>query len=249
MADQSFLTRALATCSRRGTTIVTPGILLLLSLPLWGQQSYVTRYDLYGGYAFLDSPKIGLFENGFQTQFGYRVKTWVSLGFDYSLTAGDLTITPNLLPTALQQQLGAQLAYLVSIGAIPASYTLTVPAHSVTNSFAVGPQLAYRHFSKVTFFIRPSVGAIREAATPQPKDAIATQIVAQLAPTGHKTDWQGFYGVGGAFDILVSKHLALRVQADHVWDHLFNDLLKDGRWTTRFSIGPCFNFGGNIVGK
>jgi hypothetical protein len=34
-----------------------------------------------------------------------------------------------------------------------------------------------------------------------------------------------------------------------VWDHLFNDLLKDGRWTTRFSIGPCFNFGGNIVGK
>ena len=73
--------------------------------------------------------------------------------------------------------------------------------------------------------------------------------MAQLAPAGHKTDWQGFYGVGGGFDILVSKHLALRVQADHVWDHLFNDLLKDGRWTTRFSIGPCFNFGGNIVGK
>jgi len=239
----------LATCVRRRPAIVAPGILLLLSLPLLGQQSYVTRYDLYAGYAFLDSPKIGLFENGFQTQFGYRVKPWVSLGFDYSLTAGDLTITPDLLPTALQQQLGAELAHLVAIGAIPATYSLTVPAHSVTHSFAVGPQLAYRHFSKVTFFIRPSVGAIREAATPKPKDAVAAGIVAQLAPTGHKSDWQGFYGVGGGFDLLVSKHIALRVQADHVWDHLFNDLLRDGRWTTRFSVGPCFNFGGNIAGQ
>lgn len=249
MADQSLLRRALATCSRRGTTIGTPVILLLLSLPLLGQQSYVTRYDLYAGYAFLNSPRIGLFENGFQTQAGYRAKTWVSLGFDYSLTAGELTITPDLLPTALQQQLGAQLAHLVAIGVIPASYVLTVPAHSVTHSFAMGPQFAYRHFSKVTLFIRPSVGAIREGATPKPKDPVAVGIVALLAPTGHKTDWQGFYGIGGGFDINISKRFALRVQADHVWDHLFDDLLKDGRWTTRFSIGPCFNFGGNIAGK
>jgi hypothetical protein len=38
----------------------------------------------------------------------------------------------------------------------------------------------------------------------------------------------------------------LRTQADLVYDHLFNDLLKDGRWTVRFSVGPCFNFGKNI---
>jgi len=227
-------------------TVITFGILLLLSLPLSGQQSYVAKYDFYAGYAFLNSPKIGLFENGFHTQFGYRVKTWVSLGFDYSLTAGDLTITPSLLPTALQQQLGAELGQLVQAGVIPASYALTVPAHSVTNSFAIGPQFAYRHFSKVTLFIRPSIGAIREAATPQPKDPIATMVVSQLAPTGHKVDWQGFYGVGGGIDILFTKHLGLRTQADYVYDHLFNDLLKDGRWTTRFSIGPCFNFGPNI---
>jgi hypothetical protein len=249
MAYQSPLKRVLATCFRRGATVVTPGILLLLSLPLWSQQSYVTRYDAYAGYAFLNSPKIGLFENGFQTQVGYRARTWVSFGFDYSLTAGDLTITPDLLPTALQQQLALQLGQLAAAGRLPPGYTLTVPAHSVTNSFAIGPQLAYRHFSKVTLFLRPSIGAIREAATPRPKDPIAAAIVAQLAPTGHKTDWQGFYGIGGGFDINVSRHIALRVQADHVWDHLFNDLLKDGRWTTRFSVGPCFNFGGNIAGK
>jgi hypothetical protein len=234
---------------KRRVIVITLGILFLLSFPLCGQQTYVTRYDLYTGYAFLDSPKIGLFENGFHTQFGYRAKPWVSLGVDYSITAGDLTITPDLLPTALQQTLGAQLGQLVKAGVIPASYSLTVPAHSVTHSFAIGPQLAYRHFSKLTLFIRPSLGAIREGATPKPTDPIATMIVAQLAPTGHKTDWQGFYGIGGGFDILVSKHFALRTQADYVYDHLFNDLLKDGRWTTRFSVGPCFNFGRNIAGK
>jgi hypothetical protein len=201
---------------------------------------------VYTGYAFLDSPKIGLFENGFHTQLGYRVKPWVSLGIDYSITAGDLTITPDLLPTALQQQLGAQLGAMVKAGIIPAGYALTVPAHSVTHSFAVGPQLAYRHFSKMTLFLRPSLGAIREGATPLPGDAVAAAIVRQLAPTGHKTDWQGFYGVGGGFDVLVSQRFALRTQVDYVYDHLFNDLLRDGRWTTRFSFGPCVNFGRNI---
>lgn len=231
------------------TKMITVGIFFLGSLPLSGQQSYVTRYDLYTGYAFLDSPKIGLFENGFHTQFGFRPRTWVSLGIDYSITAGDLTITPDLLPVALQQALGAQLGQLVRAGVIPSTYSLTVPAHSVTHSFAMGPQFAYRHFSKVTLFIRPSVGAIREGATPKPKDAIATAIVAQLAPTGKKKDWQGFYGVGGGFDILLTKHLAVRTQADYVYDHLFNDLLRDGRWTTRFSVGPCFNFGRNIAAQ
>ena len=231
-----------------------PGILarpialwvLFLTAPLFAQQAYIARYDLYAGYGFLDSPKIGLFENGFHTQFGYRYKTWLSLGVDYSLTAGDLALTPGLLPPALQQQLAAQLGALIKAGVIPANYSLIVPAHSVTHSFAMGPQLAYRRFSHVTLFLRPSLGAVREAATPLPKDPVAAGIVKQLAPSGHKTDWQGFYGIGGGFDIHVSKHFALRTQADYVYDHLFNDLLQEGRWTTRFSFGPCLNFGGNI---
>jgi hypothetical protein len=231
--------------------LIAAGLFLVLSLPLAGQQSYVSRYDLYAGYAFLNSPKIGLFENGFHTQFGVRPRTWVSLGFDYSITAGDLTLTPSLLPDALQALLGAQLGQLVKAGVIPPSYALSVGAHSITHSFAMGPQFAYRHFSKVTLFIRPSIGAIREGATPTvpTNDPVAAGVIKELAPTGYKSDWQGFYGVGGGFDILFSKHFALRTQADYVYDHLFNDLLKDGRWTTRFSIGPCFNFGRNIAGQ
>jgi hypothetical protein len=158
-----------------------------------------------------------------------------------------LTVTPDLLPTALQQQLGAQLGQLAAAGLLPSGYNLVVPASSTTHSFALGPQLAYRHFSKVTIFLRPSMGAIREAATPKPGDPIAAAIAKQLAPSGRKTDTTGFYGFGYGFDILLSRHFAIRTQGDLVWDHLFNDLLREGRWTTRFSVGPCFNFGRNIA--
>lgn len=215
--------------------------------PAYGQQTYVTRYDFYAGYAFLDSPAIGLFENGIQMQIGIRPKTWYSLGFDYSYTRGDLEVLPDMLPDALRGSLQTQLGALAAAGRLPAGYALRVPASSISQSFAVGPQLAYRHFRKVTLFVRPSMGAIREVATPKPADPIAAAIVAQLAPTGKKRDWQGFYGVGYGFDILLSKHFAIRTQGDLVWDHLFNDLLKNGRWTTRFSVGPCFNFGRNIA--
>jgi hypothetical protein len=231
----------------RTLLIIVPAALLLAASPVAGQQTYVSRFDAYAGYAFLDSPHVSLFENGFQMQVGVRPKPWYSLGFDYSISAGNLVITPDLLPTALQQQLSAQLAQLAAAKLLPAGYVLAVPAHSRTQTFAVGPQLAYRHFSHLTLFIRPSLGAIHEVATPHPGDPIATAIAAQLAPAGKKTDWTGFYGFGGGFDILLSKHFAVRTQADLVYDHLFNDLLKDGRFTVRFSIGPCFNFGKNIA--
>lgn len=227
--------------------------LLLLAAGAFAQQDYVSRYDLYVGYAFLDSPKIGLFENGVHVQAGMRPRTWLSLGFDYSHTSGSLSLTPDLLPNNLQQLLAAQLAQLTAAGQIPPGYVLKVPANSVTDTFAAGPQYSYRHFKHVTIFLRPSVGAIHEQATPAPTDPIASQIVTgfrllSLVPaSGTKTDWQGFYGVGFGFDVLFSKHFGWRTQSDVVWDHLFNDILKDGRWTVRFSVGPCFNFGRNIV--
>ena len=66
-----------------------------LFLSSLGQQSYVTRYDIYGGYAFLNSPNVSLFEHGFASQIGFRPKTWVSVGFDYTIAAGDLRLRPR----------------------------------------------------------------------------------------------------------------------------------------------------------
>lgn len=221
---------------------------LLVSSPVLAQQEVVTRYDAFVGYSFLNSPHINLFENGFAMQVGVRPKTWYSVGFDYTNALGDMSITPTLLPSSLQQQLGGEFAKLAAAGMIPAGYSLAVPTHSTTQTFAVGPQLAYRHFSQVTLFLRPVyAGAIREVATPKPADPIAKGIVSQLVPSGNKTDWAGFVGFGGGFDILFTHHFGLRTQADLVYDHLFNDLLRDGRYTVRFSVGPAFNFGRNIA--
>src|ERR1044072_982601 len=214
-------------------------LLFILSAPLFGQQSYVTKYDLFTGYTYLNSPKISLPEHGFHLQAGMRPTTWYSLGFDYSVAAGDLRLTPDLLPTDLQQRLGAQLSQLAALGRLPAGYKLAVAAHSNTQTFTMGPQLAYRRFEKVTLFLRPSIGAIREVATPKPADPIAAGIVAQLAPSGKKLDWTCFYGFGGGIDLNSSRHIGWRFQADLVRDHLFNDLLRDSRGTVRFSIGPC----------
>ena len=221
--------------------------LLALAIPLFGQQDYVARFDAYGGYAFLDSPHVNLFENGFAVQTGVRMRRWLSLGFDYSRSTGDLKLTPEMLLPSLQQSLGAQLGALAAAGRLPAGYSLNVPASSVTQTFAAGPQLAYRHLKHETLFLRPVfAGIIHEVATPKPGDAIATAIVAQLAPSGKKTDNVIFVGFGGGFDILFSRNVGWRTQADLVYDHLFNDMLKDGRFTVRFSTGPCFNFGKNV---
>jgi hypothetical protein len=72
-------------------------LILMLAATVSGQQTYVTRFDLFTGYTYLDSPKVGLSEHGFHTQIGVRPWTWMSLGFDYSVAKGDLSITPNLL--------------------------------------------------------------------------------------------------------------------------------------------------------
>jgi hypothetical protein len=221
--------------------------LLLLAAPLFGQQDYVARFDAYAGYAFLDSPRVSLFENGFAAQAGVRAKRWISFGFDYSRTTGDLTLTTDLLVPIAQQQLEATIAQLIAAHILPPGYRLIVPTHSVTQTFAVGPQLAYRGMRQATLFLRPVfLGLIHEVATPKPTDAFATTVVAQLAPSGNKSDNVLFVGFGGGFDLLFSKHVGLRTQADLVYDHLFSDLLKDGRFTVRFSVGPCFNFGKNV---
>jgi hypothetical protein len=225
-------------------------VLLLLPSPVHGQQSYVTRFDAFAGYSFLDSPHVGLFENGFAAQAGFRARKWLSIGVDYTWAKGDLTLTPNMLTTELQQSLGAQLAGLAKAGIIPATYSLSVASKSTTQTFAAGPQLAYRHFQKVTVFFRPVyLGVIHENAVPNatPSDPIATSIVHGLAPSGNKTDNVMFIGFGGGIDLILSRHVSWRIQSDLVYDHLFNDLLKDGRFTTRFSIGPAFNFGRNIA--
>ena len=224
-------------------------VLLVLLLPLqaFGQQDYVGRFDLYNGFTWFDSPSAHLQERGYHLQAGINARTWLALGFDYSVVTGNLTLTPSLLKPALQTQIAAQLAGLEAAGLIPAGYQVAVGTASTTQTFAAGPQFEYRHFKRATLFIRPSIGAIYESATPHATDAVTAGIVAQLAPSGKKTDWEAFYGVGGGVDLNLVKYASIRLQADFVHNDLFNDILKDSRNTVRLSVGPSFHFGRNIV--
>lgn len=220
---------------------------VLLTSAAFCQGSYVGRYDAYAGFGYLDSPHIDLAERGFHMQVGIRLKTWYSAGFDYSVTEGHTSLTPNLLTNTVQQQLGTTFAQLAAAGQIPPGYALTVPIDSVTQTFAAGPQFAYRRWRAVTLYVRPSIGAIHEIATPKLTDPIESLVVSSLAPSGKKEDWTGFYGIGGGADVNFSRHVSIRVQIDVVHDHLFSDLLKDGRNTVRLSVGPAFQIGHNIA--
>jgi hypothetical protein len=232
--------------SMRAIIIIIALSILMLTLPAYGQQSYVGRYDVYGGFMYLHTPAINLGEPGFHLQGGVRLTSWVSGGFDYTVGTGNTSLTSNMLVPSLQQRLGAQLGQMAAAGLIPAGYRLSVPTGTRTQSFTMGPQFSYRHFSAVTIFVRPDLGAMQVIATPHPADPIATGIISQLTPSGKKTDWTYYYGFGGGFEVNVAKHFAIRVQADFVHDNMMNDLLP-GHNSVRFSIGPGFQWGRNMV--
>lgn len=219
---------------------------LLLAPMAFGQQDYIGHYDVYTGYMYLHSSLINLGESGFHTQIGTNPTKWYSLGFDFSAGAGDTTLVPSMLKSSLRQQIDAQLAPLKAAGIIPASYQPSVLAHSTSQSYATGPQLNYRHFKAVTLFIHPDLGAIHEAVAARATDTISKALVTRMAPSGTKTDWTYFYGVGGGIDFNVTRHVGLRVHVDLVRDHLFSDLLE-ARNSVRFSVGPTFRMGRNIA--
>src|SRR4051812_45758533 len=93
---------------------------ILLTIPLAGQQSYVARFDAYGGYSFLNSSSVNMFEQGFAVQAGFRPKTWLSFGIDYTNARGDLTLKPSQLLPETQAKLQAGIAGGVAAGKLPA---------------------------------------------------------------------------------------------------------------------------------
>jgi len=228
------------------------GMVLVLSLllvsPAFAQQSYVGRWDAYGGFTSVMQPSVNLTEPGFNFQTGFRATTWLTLGFDYSVANGRNTLDQGMLIPSLATQLSTQLGALTTMGLVPAGYKLAVPINARTQSFQAGPDFPIRKFESVTFFVRPNLGALQVVGTPRPADAISTAIVAQLVPSGKKTDWTYFYGFGGGLEFNVNHHFAVRFQADFAHDQFFNDVLKAGN-TIRFSVGPAFQWGKNVAGQ
>ena len=225
------------------------GALLFLSASAPAQQDYVARYDAFGSYSFLDTPKLNLFERGFNGQFGVNVRRWLAIGGDFSVFTGHSTLYPHMLAPAKQQELGAKLQPLVLAGIIPPTYQVYSMYDATTYTFTAGPQLNYRHFKWVTLFIHPSIGGLHQAATAKPNlaDPIQVGIVKELlGPSMKKSELVLFAGIGGGIDLNVSKHVHLRMATDIVHTDLFSGLLNGGQNNVRFSVGPTFSFGRNV---
>jgi hypothetical protein len=234
--------------SRTIARLVVACLISLCALAAFGQQTDIPRFDVYGGYANFETPYLNLNQSGFHTQEGYNWNRWVTVGFDFSEGTGNNSLTPRVLTPTLQQELAAEIGELEEEGVIPAGYQLVVPTHAFSETFALGPQLMIRHYRRVTFFVRPSIGAIRQRVTPHPTDPVSMGIVAQLMPAGTKVDYEGFYGFGGGFDWNLSHSVAIRAQNDLVYWKLFDGLLAQGTWTNRFAVGLSYHFGKNILG-
>jgi len=215
-------------------------LIFFFAVGAFGQPNYVGRYDVFGGFSYLESPKLDLQQAGFNTQIGVNLRRWLAFGFDYSIQSGDTILVPGELKPRYQALLPT----------IP-GYKLYVPFDATTQTFALGPQLEYRHFKKFTLFVHPSIGVIHESITLKPHDAITTGIVNALLTRGvlhtkSPDDTTYFYGFGGGIEYNASKHLHIRADAEFVHVFLYSDLLKDSRNSIRFSIGPTFNFGRNV---
>jgi hypothetical protein len=215
------------------------GFVVFLCLPALAQQTDINRYTLFTGFDYMISPARNLTERGFETDFGVTVKPWLGLGGDFgALVSGAGTIN------------GSETVYAPAINTIapithiPAS-AINVAFKSTTYTFAAGPQIYIRKWEKVTFFARPGFGGIHEKADITFPIQLGPLFQAlQIAPpSAHQTDTTYFVGLGGGFDLNVSRKIGLRFATDWVNTHLFSNLLTPRQNYIRFSVGPTFRWG------
>jgi hypothetical protein len=241
-ANPDFVTASYRSLTRRRSKMKLIRVLLLiifvalLCLPILAQQSDINRYTLFTGFDYMVSPARNLTERGFESDFGITAKPWLGLGVDVGIItgAGTITGTETVYATPVNRLLGPG-----------AAASLHVPFNSTTYTFAAGPQFYLRKWEKITFLIRPGFGGMHESADITFPAGLAPIFQAlQLAPpNAHQNDTQLFFGLGGGFDVNVTRAVGVRFAADWVNTHLFSNLLVPRQNYVRFSIGPTFRWG------
>lgn len=214
-------------------------IAFLLACPCcFAQRDYIGKYDLYVGFSDINAPYVNnLNQVGVGIQGGMALNRWLSSGVDYSVESGTGPLTPGLLTKSLQMGLAAEL---------PPGYNLRIPTDVKIQTFAAGTLLTYRRFAAATIFLHPTLTAFWIDVTPHPGDPIAAAITHALVPTGKKRDLTGGYGLGGGTDLRITKHVSARMMFDAAWSHPIDDILGNGGWIYRMSVGPSFHFGRDL---
>ncbi len=214
---------------------------VLMSLVAVAQQTDINRYTLFTGFDYMISPARNLTERGLEGDFGVTLRRWVAVGADFGAMGNDIISGKGTINGG--ETVFAPLL-LATPGAPPPS-AVNVPFTSTTFTFAAGPQFYLRKWKKITLFGRPGLGGVHESAD----IALSPQLVGLLAtlgvpaPNPHQTDTQLFFGVGGGFDINLSRAVGLRFATDWINTHLFSSLLTKRQNYVRFSVGPTFRWG------
>jgi len=219
---------------------------VLVCLPASGQDVAINRYTLYTGFDYTISPSRDLIERGFDLDFGVTVKPWLGLGGDFGTFGHDIISGGGIIN-------GSETIYATAVAAahqqyptvIPPPSQINVPFTGTTYLFAVGPQFYIRKWRAVTFLARPGLGGIHESANlnfPPPVVPLFTAL-AITPPSAHQTNTTWFVGLGGGFDINVSRRVGIRFTADWVNTHLFSNLLTDRQNYARFTVGPTWRWG------
>jgi len=223
-------------------------LLLFLSLGVmtcFAQQSSILRYSAYGAFSYLSTPSLNLTQRGFDGDFGVNLRSWLTLGGDFSYAGGHSTLLPNSLNAATQAKLAPYVPVFQQLG-IP----IAVPYNSTTYTYEAGPQFNYRKLSKVTFFVRPALGALHANFDAQPNNPYIAKVVAGLLNgSTSRSDTVVFYGFGGGITWEATPHFGIRVASDFVRYNFFSDLLDGGRNSVRVTVGTKFSFGRNILKK
>jgi Outer membrane protein beta-barrel domain len=217
-------------------------VILIICLPALAQQTDINRYTLFTGFDYMISPARNLTERGFEGDFGVTVRHWLALGGDFGAMgdgiisgAGTINGSETVFAPAVNQS-----------GLIPGgANSINVAFRSTTYTFAAGTQFYLRKWEKVTLFGRPGFGGIHENANIAFPPALVPLFTAlQLPlPNAHQSDTELFFGLGGGFDVNVSKKVGARFAVDWVNTHLFSNLLAPRQNYIRFSVGPTFHWG------
>jgi len=219
-------------------------LIILVGLPAIAQQTDINKYTLFTGFDYMISPARNLTERGFEADFGVTARPWLGLGVDFGALGSDVISGAGTISGGETIYAPILLGVPPPFGPIPPD-SIKVPFKSTTYTFAAGPQFYIRKWEKVTFLVRPGLGAIHENAniTFPPGLGILFQTLQITPPSAHQTDTEFFFGFGGGFDVNVSRKIGVRFAADWVNTHLFSNLLVPRQNYVRFSIGPTFRWG------
>jgi hypothetical protein len=212
-------------------------------LPALAQQTDINRYTLFTGFDYMISPARNLTERGFESDFGVTVKPWLGLGGDFSAIGSQVLSGAGTI-NGSETVFAPLLIANENLGAPPPSL-VDVPFTSTSYTFAVGPQFYLRKWEMVTLFARPGFGGIHEKANIAlpPQLGGLLMLLGAPVPSAQQTATAVFFGLGGGFDLNVSRRIGVRFATDWVNTHLFTNLLTNRQNYVRFSVGPTFRWG------